>query len=96
MREDLPATKPAPTPPEFHAEPDRLLKPRDAAAMLSISVRQLWRISGLGVIPRVNMASTRGTRFRLSDLRRVMAAGSSPSPQAPATEAAAAPAGKGA
>lgn len=59
--------------PEQHTETDRLLRPHEAADLLGISLRMLWRLRATDKLPVVKIG--RSTRFRLSDLQRLVAEG---------------------
>lgn len=52
---------------------DRLLKSVDVAARLGISQRLVWRLRAMGKLPAVQIGRT--TRFRLSDVQRLIERG---------------------
>ncbi len=58
---------------EQHTESDRLLRPQEAADVLGISLRMLWRLRATDKLPVVKIG--RSTRFRLSHLQRLVAEG---------------------
>ena len=54
---------------------DRLLLPREVAERLRCSLRTIWRLRAKGVLPAVKIAGTDATRFRLSDVRKILELG---------------------
>ena len=52
---------------------DRLLRVDDVAEKLAISTRAVWRLRATEVLPAVRIGAT--TRFRLSDVLRVVQQG---------------------
>jgi len=51
----------------------QLLSPAQAAALLSISVRSLWRLLAAGELPQpVRIGGGRLVRWKLSDLERMI------------------------
>jgi predicted DNA-binding transcriptional regulator AlpA len=52
----------------------RLLRDRDVAAALNISVRLVWKLAASGDLP-VPMRLGRATRWRAEDIDRLIAAG---------------------
>lgn len=52
-----------------HAE-DRLLKAEEAARVLAVSTRFVWRLRSEGKLPAVQIAGA--TRFRLSDVNNLV------------------------
>lgn len=55
------------------AEEDRLLRPQEVAHRLGVSLRTVWRFRQLGILTPVSLG--RSTRFRLSDVQRVVRRG---------------------
>jgi|GEM_PF-6184025 len=53
---------------------DRLLRANEVAALLAVSTRIVWRFRSEGRLPAVRIAGA--TRFRLSDVRRLIESGS--------------------
>jgi excisionase family DNA binding protein len=53
--------------------PDQLLRAQDAARLLAISTRLVWRLRSEGKLPSVRLAGA--TRFRLSDVKRFIQSG---------------------
>lgn len=54
--------------------PDRLLRSIEVASKLGISQRLVWRLRASGKLPAVQLGGA--TRFRLSDVQRLMDSGS--------------------
>lgn len=63
--------------PRLHnpSTPDRLLRAQEAADLLAVSPRLVWRFRAEGKLPAVSIAGA--TRFRLSDVKRLIDAGAS-------------------
>lgn len=59
--------------PPASSEDDRLLSARDAAAILGICTRQIWKLRATGALPATRIG--RSTRFRMSDLQRLVKEG---------------------
>lgn len=55
------------------ASGDRLLKAREAAEILGVSTRMIWTLRSEGKLEAVEIGAAR--RFRLSDIRRIVAEG---------------------
>ena len=51
----------------------RLLRPREAADLLGVSVRQLDRLIDAGVVRPVRLSENGNRRIRLRDLRELVA-----------------------
>lgn len=49
---------------------DRLIKASEAAQLLGLSTRAVWRLRSAGVLPAVQINAA--TRFRLSDVQGLM------------------------
>ena len=60
---------------ELDHHEDRLLRAREVAMMLAISTRLVWRFRSEGKLPAVQMGGA--TRFRLSDVTRLVQSGAS-------------------
>jgi len=52
---------------------DRLLRAQEVATMLAVSTRLVWRFRSEGRLPAVQIAGS--TRFRASDVRRLIEEG---------------------
>lgn len=56
----------------YLAHDDRLLRVRDVARLLAISVRGVWRLAGMGQIP-LPVKVGGSTRWRAADIHRLIA-----------------------
>jgi excisionase family DNA binding protein len=61
---------------------DQLLRAHEVARMLAVCTRLVWRLRSEGELPAVRIAGN-ATRFRLSDVRRLIQAGVDPDQRAP-------------
>lgn len=52
---------------------DHLLRAQEAAAILAVSPRMIWRLRAEGRLPSVSLGGA--TRFRFSDVRRLVEGG---------------------
>lgn len=55
---------------EVSASPDRLLRPREVARLLGISLSTLWNWSRLGRLPRPIAVGPHATAWRLSEIQQ--------------------------
>ena len=58
---------------ESHEQEDRLIKAAEAARLLDVSLRMVYRLIATGGLPRVKIG--KATRFRMSDIESLMQRG---------------------
>lgn len=58
--------------PTMNRGTDRLLIAREVAELLRVHVRLVWRMRANGQLPAIKIAGTNATRFRQSDVEKLM------------------------